>query len=101
MHSSEYVYTDQVPDHDNPHPLTPELFYFHHNGDFSGDVIINLEAWRTVQTVEPCDFGSRNDQGICEVKIPFEVLAQLVSEAVLSKRVSDLEQANYRKILGL
>jgi hypothetical protein len=99
MHSTDFVFTDEIPDRENPHPHVEELIIVHHNGDFSGTLIFNLETWR----VDEAPFGAtkRNDQNTCEVKVPFEVVAKLVAEAVLSKKISTLEEAEYREVLGL
>ena len=95
MHSSEYMYED--PDQ----PGGPEQFNFQHNGDFSGDVVLDLEDWR-VNTIHTANSPyARHGQAIIEVKIPFQVLAELVAEAVLGKKIADLENADYKKVLGL
>jgi hypothetical protein len=55
----------------------------HHNGDYSGDVIV-----RNLKTEQ-------------EMEIPFEVFKTLVADAVVSHRISMLEQGEPDDILGL
>jgi hypothetical protein len=103
MHSADFVFTDPFPDRDNPHPHVPELITIHHDGfgqgGGSGNVIINLEAFRVSSS--PLQGEKRNGQDIVEVYLPFEILAKLVAEAVLAHRISTLEQAEYKEVLGL
>lgn len=56
----------------------------HHNGDFSGNVTLR-----------------RPDAPEHQFRIPFDCLLLLVAEAVRSKRVAELEDADPRQILGL
>jgi hypothetical protein len=97
-HASDIVYGYTHLENDNPHPGVPELFEFTHSGNFSGSVIMNVECWR-IRDI----FGStdRNGHKVVAVQIPFDVLAQLVAEAVLQKKIDDLEGADHREILGL
>jgi len=102
MHSSEYMHEEPVPDRAQPYPAyTPELFSMAHNGDFSGDVSFFIEGWRVDQEYAAESQFARHHQPIMRVKIPFAILGQLVAEAVLTKKVSDLEQADYKTLLGL
>lgn len=101
MHSSDFMHTDPCPDHDNPHPNAPELFTVHHNGDFSGDVMIDLEGWRVEETQSADSQFARHGQPIYTVRVPFEVIAELVAQCVASRKISELESGNYKKILGL
>ena len=54
--------------------------YFHHNGDFSGDVIINSDGKET--------------------KIPAKAILELVAYCyVLSKKIGKLENMSYEELL--
>jgi hypothetical protein len=79
----------------------PELFTVHHNGDYSGNVLINLEADRVEEVVSADSQMARHGKAIAEVTIPFEVLAKLVADAIRSAKVGALEDADYKKILGI
>jgi hypothetical protein len=101
MHSSQYMYTDPYPRLGQPGAGGPEQFNFNHNGDFSGDVLLDIEGWR-VDLVHTSDSPyARHGEAIYQVKIPFEVLAELVAEAVLRNKIANLENDDYKKILGL
>ncbi len=67
-----------------------EQHRFHHNGDYSGDVLINGAE------VEIDEYD-----GSTTVTIPFEVLAEFVGEAVRDARTSRLEQLEWYEVLGL
>ncbi len=101
MHSTEIMYTDRTPGHDQPWTGGPELFGAFHNGDYSGDVWFDMEAWRVTLTHEAESQFARHGQAIVQAKIPFEVLAKIVADAVRDQRVSSLEQADYKEVLGL
>jgi len=62
-------------------------FIIHHNGDFSGKVIIKEI--------------SLGGESIIQHSIPFEVLMTIVSKAVVNKKISELEQKTPKEILGL
>ena len=66
-------------------------FTINHNGDFSGDVIINY----FVRGV------SSKDKDVEEMTVPFELLRQLVAEYVRSERIRALEHASAENILGV
>jgi hypothetical protein len=98
MHSTDMLYTDYFP---RPGQQTPESFTFHHNGDFSGDVKLDLEAWRVEEVAAADSQGARHGNAIMRVEIPFEVIARLVADAVRSNLIAQLEQDDYREILDL
>jgi hypothetical protein len=86
MHSMDIMYSGDY------HGGGTELFTVQHSGDFSGDVIINLEQPRVVKLV-----GS----GVHEVTIPFEVLARIVAEKIRGDEIAEYEQMDWKTILGV
>lgn len=66
------------------------VIYMHHNGDYSGDVIIDIL---------PKDHavGDLAEEFI----VPFSALAELVGQAFLSKKIRDLEEKSGIEALGL
>jgi hypothetical protein len=101
MHNSNIMYTDPFPDRDQPNKGAPESFNFNHNGDFSGDVWLDLEGWRVEKIHDEGSPYARHGQPIYNIRIPFPVLAELVAEAVRDRRVSDYENMGYERLLGL
>lgn len=75
----------------------PEAFTVHHNGDFSGDVKIEVMAPRV--TVLPAASGTIYGNPITEVVIPFEVLKQAVAEYARRYRISALKDATDDDVL--
>lgn len=59
--------------------------HFIHNGDYSGDVIVNIPT-------QAADTTLHND-GFTSIKIPFKALEYLVASKVSSTLVSQLEEA--------
>lgn len=66
-----------------------EVIYIHHNGDYSGDVIINVAPERVEQN-GPMDFG---------IHVPFAALKELVANYVRSEFMDRLEGADADRIL--
>lgn len=54
----------------------------HHNGDYSGDVVITRD-------------------GAAHLEVPFEDLLGLVAEYVRSRKLSQLEDADTEELFGL
>jgi hypothetical protein len=96
MHGFDIMYTDPF---DREHQY-PERFDVMHQGDFSGDVIINMEAWHVEEVAKARSPEARHGNAIVEAKIPFEVLAQIVAEYLKNKRISRMQEAAWRDILG-
>jgi hypothetical protein len=62
----------------------------HHNGDYSGDVIIALAGGDEPYVAET------------ELRpIPFQLMEKLVAEKVRDERISALEQMEPKRLLGL
>ena len=57
---------------------------FHHNGDFSGDVILNVDA-------DKVEHGRFNGEEYVQVTIPMEDLVGIVGEYVRRLRIERLE----------
>jgi hypothetical protein len=76
-----------------------ELFSVLHNGDFEGDITINMEGRHRI--MPGCISSMRHDQPTYDVCIPFEVLAEIVAAAVQRVAIAELEDADYKDILGL
>lgn len=55
---------------------------FHHNGDYSGDIIIQRPG-----------FG--------EITVPFKGILQLVANYIRQERISQLEQAEPKELLNV
>ncbi len=68
----------------------------HHNGDYSGDVIINAPL-----DVMAYEYHDNRGDPYEAIKIPFEVLAEFVAEAVRDARTERLEQLEWYEVLGL
>lgn len=68
---------------------------FHHNGDFSGDVKIDVSAYNVVlvQTSMP------GVPGVFEIEIPFDALKGLVAEYVRGQLIEELEQDSADDVL--
>jgi hypothetical protein len=63
---------------------------FHHNGDYSGRVIINLPT----EIAEPCvhHFTEKGeDLHIAEIQVPFQALEAFVLDAIRALRIAALE----------
>ncbi len=73
---------------------------FHHNGDYSGDVIINASAGDLAYEYHD-NSGNPFGDPYEAIKIPFEVLAEFVGEAVRDAREGRLEQLEWYEVLGL
>ena len=65
------------------HTMQIRYWLAHHDGDFSGDVILSEPASKRQLTV------------------PFAVLAEIVAEAVRRHRIEELEQSDASTLLGL
>ncbi len=72
------------------HSRTIDEITFHHNGDYSGDVLIN-----------GAEVEIDGYDGSTTITISFEVLAEFVSDAVRVARRSRLEQLEWYEVLGL
>jgi len=66
---------------------TQLTYHFNYNSDFSGIVVI---SWQ-----------NNTEERVREVYVPFDVLAEFVGGAVLSARISALEDQTGREVLGL
>lgn len=85
MHSTDIHYTG---------PSRNELFTAHHDGDIAGpgsEISLRLPAGR----------ADLEQDGGCTIRIPFDVIAWLVADAVRARKISDLEGMETRKVLGL
>jgi hypothetical protein len=69
---------------------------FHHNGDYSGDVLIVVQAHK-VAHYESTSHTSEH----YEIEIPFNDLKMLVAEYVRGEKVDRLEQAEDDEVFGL
>jgi hypothetical protein len=97
MHSMDIMYHNNI---DTKHP-NPEAFDVHHNGSFSGDIKICLEDYR-VKTIHEADSQwARHGQAIVEITIPFEVIAEVVAEAVRRRVIANTQNADWAEVLGL
>jgi hypothetical protein len=95
MHSMDIMYYG-----DDTERQYPEAFDVLHNGNFSGDIKIELEDYHV--TTLPGDLRpARHGQAIVEVTIPFEVIAEVVAEALRRRAVAKLENADWEEVLGL
>lgn len=65
---------------------------FHHNGDYSGEVWVNMRP----DEVEAGRFG---DEEYVTVKIPMEDLLDIVGEYVRMQRIQELESVDVRTLL--
>lgn len=76
----------------NPITLKDEdvVIYMHHNGDYSGDVIIDI-----------LPKNHKVDDLAEEILVPFKALAELVGQAVLSKQIESFEQKTGIEVLDL
>ena len=72
------------------HSRTIDGITFQNDGDYSGDILINGAEVEV----------DRYD-GSATVTIPFEVLAEFVSDAVRVARSDRLEQLEWYEVLGL
>jgi len=75
-------------DYDDPEK--GEIFV-HHNGDFSGDVIINIDS----KAVNKYELESNR----VEVHLPFELLQDLVMSKIRSDMIQNLEQMSSNELL--
>jgi len=109
MHSVDIMYTDWVElleaESRQPRRQYPELFTVHYNGDFSGDIKINMEDWH-VELIEEADGpGARHGHAIVQVELPFEVVARIVAAYVINEKVHRLEtlddSRHWKEALGL
>lgn len=57
------------------------IWYFHHNGDFSGNVVVDIES----------PFIDRAHELGVSVQIPFEVLEEFVGQYIQSNMISVVE----------
>lgn len=94
MHSKDAVYVDH---HNEFTDGKPELITMHHNGDYSGDVTFVVQHPRVMNSL-PGGVKVYNNSTV-EVKIPFEVLRDLVADWARNERVSKLEQMDPRDVL--
>lgn len=69
-----------------------ETFNVNVNGDFSGDAWIDVP----IERIE-----AEDDWGRRCVKIPMNVIRELVGRQILDERVSRLEQLSGEEVLGL
>jgi len=92
MHTRHIVHTAA---HNEYSGNRPEAFTMHHNGDFSGDVKIEVMSTRTKDVHDVRIYGSY----VTEVSIPFEVIKQIVAEYVRQEKINSLMDATDHDIL--
>jgi hypothetical protein len=63
---------------------------FHHNGDFSGNVVINVPTHIAQPAVRHFTEGEE-DKHIAEIHIPYDALEIFILDAVRSLRIAQLE----------
>lgn len=95
MHSMDIVHTSAHNDYAGDH--RPEAFTVHHNGDFSGDVKIDLMEPRV--KVLLADRGRIHGNPIAEVTIPFEVIKQIAAEYVRAEHIRNTQDATDHDVL--
>ena len=72
---------------------------FHFNSDLSGDVTIVRRQRPTDETTNE-EMRVINDASV-EIQVPGEHLLQFVAAHVVSERISELEDMDWREALGL
>ena len=80
--------------HSYDHTIAGRNYTVHHNGDYSGDLKIDMAA----SAVEP---GFPPDNGRVTVSVPFTLLADIVAQAVSAERISFYEEAATWEVLGM
>jgi hypothetical protein len=75
---------------------TWQAFTCHHNGDMSGDITITARAGTLQYSLNHAtgQFGPED-----EIKIPFEVMKQLVANWIRNEEIAELEQMSPDRIL--
>jgi hypothetical protein len=68
-------------------------FTVHHNGDWSGDVLIST----TTEEGRNPTF----EDGKVQVTLPADLLKQIVAAYIVGQRISELEQMSAEEVLGL
>lgn len=96
-----------------------EEWNLHHNGDYSGDVVIFVESYHPVRAIDPerVTFVDNSAQRASmsklihdpirdllsdgyEVKIPFEIMKRLVAEKLRMDMVTRLEEMDEDQLLS-
>ena len=77
-------------DWDNSKPSTTYV-NMHHNGDYSGDVIINVGTLEDGKDPHSIKFK--------EIEVPFQALKELVAAYVQSKQIERFENMNEDELL--
>jgi hypothetical protein len=107
MHSFDIMYTDHATIWGQkrvPPREYPELYVVHHNGDWSGDIKINMEAWHSELLVAGDSHYARHGNPIIEIAIPFDVVARIVAAYVTDRKVrfwETLPVNNWKEVFGL
>jgi hypothetical protein len=98
MHSMDIMFEDTLPrkGHEGP-----EAFDVLHNGDFSGDISITIEDWRVEQYCAADSDYARHGYGLITVELPFEILGEIVAEAIRRRMIGEAEDATWQSILDL
>jgi hypothetical protein len=94
MHSRTYQY--DAPRYPFGQGSETKEMRVHRNGDYSGDiqfVVANEEIDYTADTM--------GENGTSQVRIPYEVIEQIVLDKLASDRVSALEQADHHDLKKL
>lgn len=89
MHTFEWTGTAWS---EEPHESTkaPCKVIIHHDGDFGGNVTIEVPTWVAQQATR--HFSADNeDHHIAEMKVPYEALKALVMEQMRKELIADLE----------
>lgn len=87
------MHTTEVVVHKDGYTRAADVTYVcHHNGDpDKSDVLVSAKTGELRYELGAGDYE--------EVRIPFEVMQKLVADWLRSRRISQLEQANYREVL--
>lgn len=64
---------------------------FHHNGDYSGEVKINVPTWYSQPSVHNFSDGGE-DHHIAELSVPYAALESLVLSKLCNEMISAFEQ---------
>lgn len=87
------------------HTTEHDGYTVHHNGDYSGDVIVVLpDQKRDRFGDEPVKIRSREENGLVverwfEVTLPFDLLERLVADKLRDEMIGRLEQADTGELL--
>jgi hypothetical protein len=94
MHSKDVVYTSGTNEFTDG---APEAITMHYEGDYSGDVIFIVQHPRVMNS--PNVAHTVHGNTTVEVRIPYEVIRDLVADDVRAQLIRNLEQMESRDIL--